>query len=35
MVHSERPELIFLDVVMPGKSGYDLCRELKKTPLPA
>ena len=24
MVHTERPELILLDVVMPGKSGYDL-----------
>jgi DNA-binding response OmpR family regulator len=32
MVHTERPELILLDVVMPGKSGYDLCRELKEDP---
>jgi cyclic di-GMP phosphodiesterase len=33
IVHSERPELVLLDVVMPGKSGYDLCRELKEDPI--
>jgi DNA-binding response OmpR family regulator len=27
----ERPHLILLDVVMPGKNGYQLCRELKNT----
>ena len=26
----QRPDLMLLDVVMPGKSGYDLCRELKE-----
>ena len=26
------PDLIMLDVVMPGKSGLDLCRELKTNP---
>jgi putative two-component system response regulator len=32
LVHTERPDLILLDVVMPGRSGYDLCRELKEDP---
>ncbi|MBT9283509.1 MAG: response regulator transcription factor [Hydrogenibacillus schlegelii] len=29
--HSERPDLIVLDVLMPGRNGFDILRELRKT----
>ena len=27
---NEKPDIIVLDVVMPGKDGFQVCRELKK-----
>ncbi len=33
MHDGHQPDLILLDVIMPGKSGYDFCRELKEDPL--
>lgn len=30
MVHRERPDLILLDIMLPGKSGYEICQELRE-----
>lgn len=30
MVHNKKPDLILLDIMLPGKSGYEICRELRE-----
>ncbi len=31
-IESQRPDLIFLDIQMPGKTGFDMLSELERTP---
>jgi chemotaxis family two-component system response regulator PixH len=31
-IEQNKPDLIFLDVILPGKSGFEICRELKTNP---
>lgn len=32
-LHHQTPDLIVLDVILPGQSGFELCRELKTNPI--
>jgi len=29
--HEKRPDLVLLDLMIPGRSGYEVCREIRKT----
>ncbi|WP_017651908.1 response regulator transcription factor [Fortiea contorta] len=31
-IDRNKPDIIFLDVILPGKSGFEICRELKNNP---
>jgi chemotaxis family two-component system response regulator PixH len=31
-LYLNKPDLIFLDVILPGKSGFEICREIKSNP---
>ncbi|CUU05382.1 Response regulator receiver domain-containing protein [Candidatus Kryptobacter tengchongensis] len=32
IIKEEKPDLIFLDVMMPGRNGIEVCREIRKEP---
>jgi len=34
-IAQQKPDLVLLDVVMPGMSGYDVCRRIRDTPATA
>lgn len=32
MIRTERPQAVFLDIMMPKKNGYEVCRAVKEDP---
>jgi chemotaxis family two-component system response regulator PixH len=32
-IEASKPDIIFLDVILPGKSGFEICREIKTNPV--
>src|SRR5579871_3525073 len=34
-IASEKPDLVVLDIMMPGLSGYDVCRKIRENPATA
>ena len=32
LAREQRPDMLFLDIMMPGRDGYDVCQELKNDP---
>ena len=35
VAHSKKPDLVLLDVVLPKKDGYEVCRALRRDPVTA
>ncbi|NJK48843.1 response regulator [Candidatus Gracilibacteria bacterium] len=32
-INSNQPDIIILDVILPGRSGFEMCREVKSNPI--